>query len=355
VLLFFWQILRSEVENNLNALFVIIGLVASVPQLNETTWISFTSSTLFLRPNVKQLFYVQRVLNSERTAFEQQMNATIKTLNASGWFPMAEEPEYSPIVLETEDYEGYFMLDSGSYPILKSAIYAARDTGLFTLSPATLFSNTWKMGAYLAYYGQGKDGMSFASNDDRMQACQGYVATALNIMEVFDLVLSRYIDDADMDVVAVFIPSTSGEFNSYYNCSPIASTCVLPWFDPANKVSQPSTTAITWSYGTQNFELRCIAKHSLSLLALQSIIAWPLLMSIVVLFCFMIIYLVLKRMQAIKKDVALMEKIYAELNSTKVAVEAADKAKSNFLATMSHEIRTPMNGVIGKCFLLSAI
>jgi hypothetical protein len=104
---------------------------------------------------------------------------------------MAEEPEYSPIVLETEDYEGYFMLDSGSYPILKSAIYAARDTGLFTLSPATLFSNTWKMGAYLAYYGQGKDAMSFASNDDRMQACQGYVATALNIMEVFDLVLSR--------------------------------------------------------------------------------------------------------------------------------------------------------------------
>jgi len=53
----------------------------------------------------------------------------------------------------------------------------------------------------------------------------------------------------------------------------------------------------------------------------------------------MIIYLVLKRMQAIKKDVALMEKIYAELNTAKMAVEAADKAKSNFLATVSHEIR----------------
>jgi uncharacterized membrane-anchored protein YhcB (DUF1043 family) len=93
------EILRSEVENNLNASFVIIGLVASVPQLNETTWISFTSSTLFLRPNVKQLFYVQRVLNSERTAFEQRMNATIKTLNASGWFPMAEEPDIHPSCL----------------------------------------------------------------------------------------------------------------------------------------------------------------------------------------------------------------------------------------------------------------
>ena len=29
------------------------------------------------------------------------------------------------------------------------------------------------------------------------------------------------------------------------------------------------------------------------------------------------------------------------------AAEAANQAKSRFLATMSHEIRTPMNGIIG--------
>jgi CheY-like chemotaxis protein len=34
-------------------------------------------------------------------------------------------------------------------------------------------------------------------------------------------------------------------------------------------------------------------------------------------------------------------------------VQAADKAKSEFLATMSHEIRTPMNGVLGMAELLS--
>ncbi len=41
------------------------------------------------------------------------------------------------------------------------------------------------------------------------------------------------------------------------------------------------------------------------------------------------------------------------LQEKNVALEAAGRAKSTFLATMSHEIRTPMNGVLGMIELLS--
>nr|CAB3493466.1 unnamed protein product [Digitaria exilis] len=289
--------------NHVHALAILVATFhyeKNPPALDQDTFADYTARTSFERPLLSGVAYAQRVVHADRENFERKQGWIIKTMTKKE--PSPVQDEYAPVIYsqETISYiEGFDMMsgevrgDEDRENILRS-----RELGKAVLTrPFRLMSN--HLGVVLTFPVYLTDLPPDAKVEDRVSATAGYLGGAFDVESLVENLLRQLAGNQELVVNVYDVTNISNPLVIYRNKPEV------PW----SAISTPSGV----------FVIFMLAGY--------------------------IIYAAWSRYDNVKEDCRKMEEL-------KKRAEAADVAKSQFLATVSHEIRTPMNGVLGMLDML---
>jgi signal transduction histidine kinase/ActR/RegA family two-component response regulator len=129
----------------------------------------------------------------------------------------------------------------------------------------------------------------------------------------------------------------------------IAQTCISILYCLLQYYARPKLFLMSAS---PYLTVMALAVGSLAAAGFRGHHAWTILTAVIGLGLLSNLFISARRQLAASRDA--LRKARGEAQERGVAAEAANEAKSSFLATMSHEIRTPLNGVLGMAQAMAA-
>ncbi|CAM0875133.1 unnamed protein product [Alopecurus aequalis] len=327
------RMLQDQFAVSVNHVHALAILVATFhyekqpPALDQDTFADYTARTSFERPLLSGVAYAQRVMHADRDTFERQQGWIIKTMKHQ---PSPKQHEYAPVIYSQETISYIEGLDVMSGEEDQENIMRSRATGKAVLTrPFRLMSN--HLGVVLTFPVYLVDLPPDAKEEDRVAATAGYLGGAFDVESLVENLLRQLAGNQELVVNVFDVTNQSNPLVMYGSEVPLGAPspshiCTLDFGDPFRKHHM-------------------ICRYRNKPHVPWNAITTPSGIFVILMLIGYIIYAAWTRYDNVKED-------FRKMEALKKRAEAADIAKSQFLATVSHEIRTPMNGVLGMLDML---
>nr|KJB10256.1 hypothetical protein B456_001G192400 [Gossypium raimondii] len=308
--------------------------------IDQKTFGEYTERTAFERPLTSGVAYALKVLHSEREQFEKQHGWTIKKMETEDQTlvqdcltenldPAPVKDEYAPVIFSQETVSHIVSIDMMSGKEDRENILRARATGKGVLTSPFKLLKSNHVGVVLTFAVYNKDLPPDATPELRIEATMGYLGASYDVPSLVEKLLHQLASNQTI-VVNVYDTTNSSASISMYGTD-VTDTGLL------------HVSSLDFGDPLRKHEMHCRFKQKPPLP--WTAINASLGVLVITLLVGHIFHAAISRIAKVEND-------YREMMELKARAEAADIAKSQFLATVSHEIRTPMNGVLGMLKML---
>uniref|UniRef100_A0A7N0TM70 histidine kinase n=1 Tax=Kalanchoe fedtschenkoi TaxID=63787 RepID=A0A7N0TM70_KALFE len=243
--------------------------------------------------------------------------------------PSPIQEEYAPVIFAQDTVAHVISLDMLSGKEDQDNILRARELGKGVLTAPLRLIKTNRLGVILTFAVYKTDLSPNATPKERIQVTDGYLGGIFDIESLVEKLLHQLASKQTILVNVYDTTNQSDPISMYGSNVPDGGL----WLVSSLNFGDPS----------RKHEMQCRFKQKPP---------WPWLEITASVGMLVIALLVGHILHATVNRIARVEQEFETMTKLKKQAEAADIAKSQFLATVSHEIRTPMNGVLGMLHML---